>query len=73
MGLYTLLEQRARSGNPIKVGIIGAGKFGAMFLSQVRLTPGMQVVGIADLDLEKANTLMARRRPSREQQPVGDR
>jgi len=54
MGLYTLLEQRAQSGNPIKVGIIGAGKFGAMFLSQARLTPGMQVVGIAELDLEKA-------------------
>ncbi len=54
MGLYTLLEQRAQSGNPIKLGIIGAGKFGAMFLSQARLTPGMQVVGIAELDLEKA-------------------
>lgn len=54
MSLYTLLEQRAQSGNPIKVGIIGAGKFGAMFLSQARLTPGMHVVGIAELNLEKA-------------------
>ena len=54
MGLYDLLEQRAQSGNPVKVGVIGAGKFGAMFLSQARLTPGIQVVGIADLDLEKA-------------------
>ena len=54
MNLYTLLQRRAHSENPIRVGIIGAGKFGTMFLSQARLTPGMQVVGIAELDPEKA-------------------
>lgn len=54
MNLYTLLQQRAQSGNPIKAGIIGAGKFGTMFLSQARLMPGMQIVGIAELDPEKA-------------------
>jgi len=54
MNLYTLLQQRAHSGNPIRAGIIGAGKFGTMFLSQARLTPGMQIVGIAELNPEKA-------------------
>ncbi len=54
MNLFTFLERRARQKNPIRVGVIGAGKFSSMFLSQVRLTPGMQLVGIAELDVEKA-------------------
>lgn len=54
MNLYSFLQQREADGNPIRIGIIGAGKFGSMFLSQARLTPGMQLVGIAELDLEKA-------------------
>lgn len=54
MNLHSFLQQRAANGNPIRIGIIGAGKFGTMFLAQARLTPGMQLVGIAELDLEKA-------------------
>ncbi len=54
MNLYNSLQQRASDGNPIRIGIIGAGKFGTMFLAQARLTTGMQLVGIAELDLEKA-------------------
>jgi len=54
MNFYSQLKKRAREHNPVKVGIIGAGKFSSMFLSQARLTPGMQVVGIAELDVERA-------------------
>ena len=54
MNLYSLLQQRAETSRPIRLGIIGAGKFASMFLSQVRLTPGIQLVGIAELDVEKA-------------------
>jgi len=54
MNFYTMLQQRAADGNPIKVGVIGAGKFSSMFLAQARLTPGMQVVGIAELNPDKA-------------------
>ncbi len=54
MNLYTMLQHRAATGKPIKIGIIGAGIFGAAFMGQARLTPGMQLVGIAELDLEKA-------------------
>ncbi len=54
MNLFSLLKKRARDENPIRVGVIGAGKFSSMFLSQARLTPGMQLVGIAELDVEKA-------------------
>ena len=55
MNLHRLLLQRQEAGRPVTVGVIGAGKFGAMFLAQARLTPGMHVVGIADLDVERAN------------------
>lgn len=54
MNYFTLLQQRARKNDPVKVGIIGAGKFGTMYISQARFTPGMKIVGIADLDPEKA-------------------
>jgi predicted homoserine dehydrogenase-like protein len=54
MNLYRLLQVRADQGRPVRVGVIGAGKFSSMFLSQARLTPGMHVVGIAELDPEKA-------------------
>lgn len=50
MYLYQQLLQRASTQNPIKVGLIGAGKFGSMFLSQVPSTPGLTVSTIADLN-----------------------
>lgn len=54
MSLYSSLQQRVAEDRPIRIGLIGAGKFGTMFLAQARLTPGMQLVGVAELDLEKA-------------------
>jgi predicted homoserine dehydrogenase-like protein len=36
------------------VGLIGAGKFGSMFLAQVPSTPGIQVAAIADLTPDRA-------------------
>src|SRR5437762_3241297 len=49
MNLYSKLQQRAAQGKPLRVGLIGAGKFGAMYLAQVPKTPGLHLVGIADL------------------------
>ncbi|HEX4892566.1 MAG TPA: SAF domain-containing protein [Hyphomicrobiaceae bacterium] len=49
MNLSFMLRERVAAGNPIRIGQIGAGKFGTMFLSQCRLTPGMHLVGLADL------------------------
>ena len=54
MNLYTMLAERAEAENPIRVGLIGAGKFGSMFLAQARLTPGIHIVGIADLEVARA-------------------
>ena len=49
MNLYSKLQQRQAEGRPLRVGLIGAGKFGAMYLAQVRRTPGVHLAGIADL------------------------
>src|SRR5713101_3904581 len=46
--------EREAAGRPIRVGLIGAGKVGTMFLAQVRRTPGMHLVGLADLNVERA-------------------
>jgi len=54
MNLYSMLQKRDAENNPVKVGVIGAGKFSSMFLSQARHTPGMQVFGIAELDANRA-------------------
>ncbi|MFN0263145.1 NAD(P)H-dependent oxidoreductase [Tepidamorphus sp. 3E244] len=56
MNLHALLMKRAENDNPIRVGLIGAGKFGTMFLSQVRRLPGIHLVGIADLSPESARS-----------------
>jgi predicted homoserine dehydrogenase-like protein len=53
MSLYHLLQHRAAA-RPVRVGLIGAGKFGSMFLNQVPTMPGLEVVVIADLDPERA-------------------
>jgi len=54
MNLYRLLQKRAAAGHPVRVGLIGAGKFGSMFLSQVPTTPGLEVDAIADLSPDRA-------------------
>ena len=54
MNLHKLLTQRAANDNPVRVGLIGCGKFGTMFLTQALQTTGLHVVGIADLDIKRA-------------------
>jgi predicted homoserine dehydrogenase-like protein len=60
MSLYLKLAALAEAGKPIRVGVIGAGKFGSMFLSQAPRTPGLHVAGIADLDTVRARQALAR-------------
>jgi predicted homoserine dehydrogenase-like protein len=59
MSLFHQLTERSLSGNPIRVGLIGAGKFGSMYVSQVRRTPGVHLVAVADLrpDFARAQLL----------------
>jgi len=59
MNLSSKLNARAAAGRPIVIGLIGAGKFGTMFLAQVRRTQGMHLAGLADLDVGRARRQLA--------------
>jgi len=59
MNLHALLLQREIAGRPVRVGVIGAGKFGTMFLAQARLTKGLHVVAVADLNVRRAKSQLA--------------
>ena len=54
MNLHHLLHKRLSAGRPVRVALIGAGKFGSMFLAQVPHTAGLEVAVIVDLDPERA-------------------
>jgi len=54
MSLYKQLQMRQSDGRPIRVAVIGAGKFGTMFLAQAARLPGVHIVGIADLSVDGA-------------------
>ena len=54
MNLSHLAAARAAAGRPVRVALIGAGKFGSMFLSQAPTIPGLEVAVIADLDTDRA-------------------
>ncbi len=60
MNLYSKLQQRAADKRPVRIGLIGAGKFGSMYLAQVPRTPGVHLVGIADLSPDGARANLAR-------------
>jgi predicted homoserine dehydrogenase-like protein len=54
MNLHRLLQERLAAGRPVRAALIGAGKFGSMFLSQVPSTPGLEIAAIGDLDPDRA-------------------
>src|SRR5262249_31693848 len=54
VNLHTMLLEPEAAGRPVTVGLIGAGKFGTMFLAQARLTRGLHVVAAADRDVAAA-------------------
>jgi len=60
MNLNQLLQQRSSQDKPLRVALIGAGKFGSMFLAQARRTPGIHVIAVADLDPQRARTSLER-------------
>jgi predicted homoserine dehydrogenase-like protein len=60
VSLYSKLQQRHAEGRPVRIGLIGAGKFGSMYLAQIPRTPGVHLVGVADLSPEAASRNLAR-------------
>jgi predicted homoserine dehydrogenase-like protein len=49
-----MLAARVDANRPVRVGLIGAGKFGSMFLAQVPSIQGLDVAMICDLDHDRA-------------------
>src|SRR6187549_2618440 len=60
MSLHAQLLRREADRKPIRIGLIGAGKFGSMYLAQIPRTPGVHLVGIADLSPDAARANLAR-------------
>jgi predicted homoserine dehydrogenase-like protein len=60
VNLHALLQERAASLRPLRVVLVGAGKFGSMFLSRVRRTPGLHLLAVADLRPDRAREALAR-------------
>jgi len=60
MSLHRQLQQLAENHQSIKVGLIGGGKFGSMYLSQIPTTPGIHLLGIADLSPANVKSNLAR-------------
>lgn len=60
MNLYSLMQKRAEESGPIGVGVIGAGKFASMFLTQAVGSEHIQAVGVADIDVPKARNALQR-------------
>ena len=60
MNLHRMLGERASAGRPLRVALIGAGKFGSMYLAQAKHTPGIHLVAVADLAPDRAKASLAR-------------
>src|SRR5580700_8012654 len=54
MNLQAMLAKRVQAGKPVRVGLIGAGKFGSMFLAQVPSIDGLEIALICDRDIDRA-------------------
>ncbi len=53
MNLARLAQEAAEKRTPVRVGLIGAGKFGSMFLSQVPTIKGLEISAISDLEYDR--------------------
>ncbi|HYM70003.1 MAG TPA: Gfo/Idh/MocA family oxidoreductase, partial [bacterium] len=60
MNLHQRLLEREAAGTPLRVALVGAGKFGSMFLSQILRTRGLHLIGVADLAPERARENLRR-------------
>ena len=53
-----LLDRQSSTGRPVRVGLVGAGQMGRGFVAQVRRIAGMEVVAVADLDVQRATAAL---------------
>ena len=60
MNFAPKLIARGEAGKPVRVALIGAGKFGTMILAHLKLMPGVRLCVLADLDVERAKAAAIR-------------
>lgn len=54
IGLNEELEQREATGNPVRIGLVGAGQMGTDVVATTKMMKGARVVVTADIDIERA-------------------
>jgi predicted homoserine dehydrogenase-like protein len=54
IGLNEELAQRENSGNPVKIGLIGAGQMGTDVVAETSMMKGIRVAVTADINIERA-------------------
>lgn len=59
------LMARQEEGTPIRVAVIGCGRFGSMVISQLGNAPGMEASIACDLDIRRASDALSRERRPR--------
>src|SRR5260221_14028493 len=60
MNLHSLLAARESDRRPVRAVLVGAGKFGSLYLAPARRTPGLRILAVADLSPERARTALER-------------
>ena len=53
------LRARGDAGEPVRVGLVGAGQMGTGIAAQARLVPGLELRAVADIDIDKATAACA--------------
>jgi predicted homoserine dehydrogenase-like protein len=59
MTIYRFLLEREKNGNPLRVALVGVGSMGMGITLQIRETPGLCLVAVADIDITKAESAAA--------------
>ena len=60
MNLARQLRARAAANDPVRVGLVGCGKFATMFAAQVPTTSGLHLAGVVDRDVARARANLER-------------
>ncbi|MDF1489316.1 NAD(P)H-dependent oxidoreductase [Tessaracoccus caeni] len=53
-----LLERQQKLGRPVYVGVVGAGQMGSGLVASIQKAPGLAVVAVADIFMEKAESAL---------------